>query len=120
MSATIADDAGNNMESDDLSGLMMLRRFMAVEHHIPGRIRLRFTNRLIPGLGKGKLEKLEALCHPDNALRSYALNTHTGSLLLEYDVRQIKPAVLTQLFGADDAAARQVLEQLIQTLSPSS
>ncbi|RLM20088.1 hypothetical protein BIY29_15780 [Brenneria alni] len=108
------------MEPDDLSGLMLLRRFVAVEHHIPGRIRLRFTNRLIPSLGKGKLEKLEALCHPENALRHYALNTHTGSLLLEYDARQIKPAVLTQLFGADDAAARQALEQLVQSLLPSS
>lgn len=107
------------MEPEELSGLMMLRRFVTVEHHIPGRIRLRFTNRLIPSLGKGKLEKLEALCHPDSALRSYNLNKHTGSLLLEYDAKQIKPAVLAQLFGADDTAAQQALEQLIQSLSSS-
>ncbi|MCL2892583.1 hypothetical protein [Brenneria tiliae] len=108
------------MESEDLSGMMMLRRFVTIEHHIPGRIRLRFANRLIPSLGKGKLEKLEALCGPENALRSYALNSRTGSVLLEYDAGRINPAVLTQLFGADDTAARQALEQLIQSLSPLS
>ncbi|WP_409306601.1 HMA2 domain-containing protein [Pectobacterium sp. B1J-3] len=108
------------MELDDLSGLMMLRRFVAVEHHIPGRIRLRFTNRLIPSIGKGKLEKLEALCHPENALRSYTFNHHTGSVLLEYDTSRIKPEVLTQLFGSDDAAAQHALEQLVQSLSPLS
>ncbi|MEC5318675.1 hypothetical protein VSX61_06930 [Brenneria populi subsp. brevivirga] len=108
------------MESEELSGLMMLRRFVTVEHHIPGRMRLRFTNRLIPTLGKGKLEKLAALCRPDGVLRSYRLNTQTGSLLLEYDAGQIDPALLTRLFSADDAAARQALEQLIQSLAPSS
>ncbi|MCE9870005.1 HMA2 domain-containing protein [Hafnia alvei] len=107
------------MQLEDLSGLMTLRRFVEVAHHIPGRIRLRFTNRLISGLSKNKLSALEEICHPEGYLRSYSLNTATGSLVLEYSAAHISPATLNQLFGEDDALAHQALEQIYSTLSHS-
>lgn len=87
------------MQLEDLSGLMTLRRFVEVAHHIPGRIRLRFTNRLISGLSKNKLSALEEICHPEGYLRSYSLNTATGSLVLEYSAAHISPATLNQLLA---------------------
>lgn len=107
------------MQLDDLNGLMTLRRFVEVAHHIPGRIRLRFTNRLVSGLSKHRLSALEDLCHPDGYLRSYALNTATGSLVLEYSAKHIPPATLNQLFGGDDGLAHHALEQIYSILSHS-
>ncbi len=107
------------MQLADLNGLLTLRRHVEVAHHIPGRIRLRFTNRLVSGLSKHKLSGLEELCHPQGYLRSYTLNTTTGSLLLEYSAADIPPAALNHLFGADEQIARQALEQLYAILSRS-
>lgn len=106
------------MKSDSFSGLMALRRFVEVAHHIPGRFRLRFTNRLIAGVSKSKLSALEELCGNNNCLKSYALNTATGSLILEYDAKQLSPALLDQLFGADDHQAQQALITILPIISP--
>ncbi len=107
------------MSSNSFSGLMALRRFVELAHHIPGRLRLRFTNRLIAGLSQSKLSSLEELCGPDQCLRSYTLNTTTGSLLLEYDAKRLSPALLEQLFGADDDLAQQALTAILPIISPS-
>lgn len=107
------------MSSDSFSGLMTLRRFVELAHHIPGRIRLKFTNKLIASVGKSKLSALEELCGKDNCLRSCTLNTATGSLLLEYDAKRLSPKLLEQLFGEDDDLALQALNEILPIISPS-
>ncbi|AKJ43095.1 HMA2 domain-containing protein [Pragia fontium] len=107
------------MSADSFSGLMMLRRFVELAHHIPGRIRLRFTNKLVASVGKSKLSALDELCGKDNCLRSYTLNTDTGSLLLEYDAKRLPPMLLDQLFGDDDQLAQQALTQILPIISPA-
>ncbi|WP_159565786.1 HMA2 domain-containing protein [Budvicia diplopodorum] len=107
------------MKSDGFSGLITLRRFVEIAHHIPGRLRLRFTNRLVAGLSQGKLSSLEALCGNDSCLKSYTVNSATGSLILEYDARRLSPALLDQLFGSDDNLAQQALTAILPIISPS-
>lgn len=107
------------MKSDSFSGLMALRRFVEVAHHIPGRLRLRFTNRIIAGLSQSKLSSLEELCGNNNCLKNYTLNTATGSLVLEYDAKRISPALFDQLFGTDDHLAQQALTIILPIISPS-
>lgn len=105
------------MQLDDLSSLMTLRRYVEIAHHIPGRIRLRFTSKLVSSLSKHRLNELENLCSPDGYLRSYSLNTGTGSLLLEYNAGALPPALLSQLFGPDEQQARQALADIHAILS---
>lgn len=105
------------MSVDDLQGLMTLRRFVTVAHHIPGRIRLIFTHHWVSALSQSKLVSLEALCHPQGCLQRCVFNAATGSLVLEYRASQLSPALLTQLFSRDERAAQQALTQ-IQTLFP--
>lgn len=100
------------MQLDDLDGLMQLRRFVEVAHHIPGRIRLKFTNRLVAGLSRYKLGDLESLCHPQGCLQSFSLNDVTHSLTIGYQARRLSPALLNQLFGPDNEAAQQALEHI--------
>lgn len=114
----MVDFLGCEMSSDSFSGLMALRRFVELAHHIPGRIRLRFTNKLVAGLSKNKLSALEELCGKDNCLRSYTLNSATGSLLLEYDAKRLPPKLLEQLFGDDDRVAEQALTEILPIISP--
>lgn len=105
------------MQLADLSGLMLLRRFVNVASHIPGRIRLQFTSNLVAGLSKSKLSTLEKYCSPEGCLQSCSLNAGTNSLLLEYKPDLLAPALLDTLFGKDDNAAEQALEQLYHLLS---
>ncbi|AFJ47897.1 hypothetical protein [Shimwellia blattae] len=105
------------MQLDDLNSLMTLRRYVDIAHHIPGRLRLRFTSKLVSSLSKNRLSELENLCAPDGYLRSYTLNTATGSLLLEYNAGALPPALLSQLFGPDEHQARQALDDIYAILS---
>ena len=108
---------GTLMQFDDLNSLMTLRRYVEIAHHIPGRLRLRFTSKLVSALSKSRLSSLDQLCSEEGYLHSYTLNTQTGSLLLEYNARALSPALLTQLFGADDALAHRALTDIHTLLS---
>lgn len=105
------------MSSDSL---MSLRRYVTIAHHIPGRIRLRFNNKLIASLGKAKLSALDDYCGPGHSLHSYSLNAATGSLLLEYDAKRLSPKLIAQLFGDDDEQAELALTELLPIISPSA
>ena len=107
------------MPAESLGDLLTLRRFVEVAHHIPGRLRLRFSNKLVASLSQGKLKQLDAYCSPDGYLRRYQINSDTGSIVLEYDAAAIRPHILNQLFGQDGEQAQQSLEQLAAILSPS-
>lgn len=105
------------MSSDSL---MALRRYVAIAHHIPGRIRLRFNNKLIASLGKTKLSALDDYCGPERSLYGYSLNAMTGSLLLEYDANRLSPKLIAQLFGDDDEQAELALTELLPLILPSA
>lgn len=107
------------MPVESLGDLLTLRRFVEVAHHIPGRLRLRFSNKLVASLSQGKLKKLDAYCSPEGYLRRYQINSETGSIVLEYDAAAIRPQILNQLFGQDGEQAQHALEQLAAILSPS-
>ncbi|WP_233269614.1 HMA2 domain-containing protein [Kluyvera cryocrescens] len=108
-----------DMPAESFGDLLTLRRFVEVAHHIPGRLRLRFSNKLIASLSQGKLKQLDAYCHPEGHLRRYQVNSDTGSIVLEYDAATIRPQILNQLFGHDGEQAQQALEQLAAILAPS-
>jgi hypothetical protein len=108
------------MPVESLGDLLTLRRFVEVAHHIPGRLRLRFSNKLIASLSQGKLKQLDAYCHPEGYLRRYQVNSETGSIVLEYDAAAIRPQILNQLFGSDGEQAQQALVQLASILEPSN
>ena len=107
------------MPVESLGDLLTLRRFVEVAHHIPGRLRLRFSNKLVASLSQGKLKQLDAYCSPEGYLRRYQINSDTGSIVLEYDAAAIRPQILNQLFGQDGEQAQHALEQLAAILSPS-
>lgn len=109
----------NNMPIESFGDLLTLRRFVEVAHHIPGRLRLRFSNKLVASLSQGKLKQLDAYCHPAGYLRRYQINSESGSIVLEYDAAAISPQILNQLFGRDGAQAEQALAQLAAILEPT-
>lgn len=107
------------MPAESFDDLLTLRRFVEVAHHIPGRLRLRFSNKLVASLSQGKLSQLDAFCHPTGSLRRYQVNTGTGSIVIEYDATTVHPHILNQIFGSDGEQARQALQQLTVILNQS-
>lgn len=104
------------MPDESIDDLFTLRRYVELAHHIPGRLRLRFTNRLVASLSQGKLKQLDTLCHPQGCLRRYQLHKDSGSIVLEYDVSRVPPRIFNQLFGSDGELASVALHELAAIL----
>lgn len=107
------------MMNKDLSGLLKYRKWITVAHHIPGRIRLRFTNNLIVTLGRHKLSMLDKFCDENGALKSYCFNLNTASLILEYNANLLSPPLINQLFDDDEQKAVEALVKLVPVIIPN-
>lgn len=83
-------------------------------HHIPGRLRLKFNNRLLALLGQKKIAQIDAYCKEDGPLYQYEFNPQTGSLIIQYDSQAVSTQLLDQLFDEDEKNAQEALSQLIR------
>jgi len=76
----------NNQFVDDL---YQLKQWLAIKHHIPGRIRIKFSLSILTKVTRFKQFKSDIEASP--LIKNYRLNMSTGSLLVEYD-NQVIPA----------------------------
>jgi hypothetical protein len=82
-----------------LDDIAELRRFIAVAHHVPGRIRLK----LDPAIrSHPKASELASLFGNGNGTVRARLNIMARSLVLEYDPDRIDPARVEDFFTSDD------------------
>ncbi len=95
----------------DFSTLARLRRHLSIKHHIPGRIRLRFSKSVMTdptamSIVKSPPEKPRGVVRAD-------LNLVAQSVTIEYDAALIPPVLLEELIASpDDAASVRALETL--------
>lgn len=82
-------------------------------HHIPGRLRLKFNNRLLALLGQKKIAQINAYCNEKGPLYHYEFNPQTGSLIIEYDSQAVSAHLIDQLFDKDEKKAQKALKQLV-------
>lgn len=106
------------MDIDIEAWSKQIQEMLHISHHIPGRIRLKFNNKLVALLSKSKLAQFDRYCTAQGPLFNYELNSATASLLIEYDETVVKPIVLDNLFNKEQAVSHQALMDLI-TLSQS-
>ncbi|WP_434777857.1 HMA2 domain-containing protein [Neisseria sp. Ec49-e6-T10] len=95
-----------------------LQNTLHLAHHIPGRIRLKFNQKLMAFLSKGKLSQIDQYCSESGPLYGYQLNQTTGSLLIEYDSQVIPPDLLEQLFNSNTQQAQVALTSLLSLVEP--
>ncbi len=84
----------------NVNDIAELRRFIAVAHHVPGRIRLK----LDPAVRHHpKAKALATLAEKGNGAFRARINVLARSLVLEYDPARLDPARVEEFFTSDDA-----------------
>lgn len=102
----------NNQFVDDL---YQMKQWLAIKHHIPGRIRIKFSLAILTKVARFNQFKSDINQSP--LIKDYQINMTTGSLLVEYDHQIIPAHLLDTLLASDEAQACHALQQLTEIVS---
>lgn len=104
----------------DLQLLMDCREYLSVAHHVPGRIRLRFSlgvlsdPRAMDLLASARDTVLPA------AVRSVRVNPPARSVVIEYNTAVIAPDLLEEVLTTRDEERFRTLATHLKTLAPQA
>ena len=84
--------------------------YARIAHHIPGRVRLKFSLAAKKGL---KDVDLSPAIEDLPGIRHYRLNTKNGSVVIEYDTQVISQSLWENLINASKEERPQLTEQLL-------
>lgn len=87
--------------------LFQLRRYLNIAHHVPGRLRLKFSPGIVAAPGAKDLAQWAQGQKRDNGglppgLLNLRLNLGARSLVIDYDRQSIAPKLLEELFQTQD------------------
>lgn len=103
----------------DFKLLMELRQYLSVAHHVPGRIRVKFSLKL---LGDPRAKKAMDQAGTKNlppAVYSTRLNPLGRSVVIEYDPEAVDPNALAELLTtSDNARFEELAKELKEVLLP--
>jgi len=103
------------MVNNFIGELYQIKQWLTVKHHIPGRIRLKFSLSILKKVAHFNQFKESIQSSP--LIKSYRLTISTGSLLVEYDEKIIAPYLIDQLLQDDEKQSLQALQDLIETIN---
>ncbi|WP_084659652.1 HMA2 domain-containing protein [Vibrio sonorensis] len=96
---------------------LSLRKWVQVGHHIPGRVRLKYTLGIVAHLARFRSNDIEQTLASIPAFKHYKLNPATGSVLIEYDEKTISPAWIDALFSGSESEAEQACYAIAERLN---
>ncbi len=106
----------NLLMNKNIETVLKLRRWVSIAHHIPGRVRLKYKLGILAHFTKFSSREMEQVIQKIPALKHYKLNSVTGSLVIEYDVDQIKPQQIEALFSESEHEAKQACYAMSHSL----
>ncbi|MCP4322817.1 MAG: hypothetical protein GY787_13410 [Alteromonadales bacterium] len=98
-----------------INDLYQLKRLVTIKHHIPGRVRLKFSLSILTKMAR--FNQFKADIEQSPLIKSYRLNLSTGSLLVEYDEQIILPNLINELLLQDETKSQQALLLLTQIVN---
>ena len=93
----------------DFNTLMDLRGYLTIQHHVPGRIRLKFGIKLLADPRARSLKEEVGGETLPPSIRNTKLNMFTRNVIIEYDPEIIVPETLHEALTTDDEARFQEL-----------
>ncbi|WP_207263867.1 hypothetical protein [Desulfovibrio sp. Huiquan2017] len=88
----------------DFNTLMGLRRYLSIQHHVPGRIRIKFSLKLLADPRAQALkEEKEGRTQP-SWIRQTKVNMFTRNVIIEYDPQVVQPEKLHEALITKDEA----------------
>lgn len=99
----------------DFSTIAALRKYLSVKHSLPGRIRIKFSLKIMKD--PEALELAQSPPEMPDAVTKTDLNIFSRTLLIEYDAEQVPPHLLEELISTDDEdRATEIVEELHRIL----
>jgi hypothetical protein len=95
----------------DLELIMRLRRHFGIAHHIPGRLRVKFSLSLLSDPQARPLLDGAAAGGLPPAVRDVRVNPAARTAVIDYDAAAIRPALLDEAFRTQDGARFETLMQ---------
>lgn len=95
----------------DFKTLARLRRHLEIKHHVPGRIRIKFSLAIVADPMVKKMANSGQDLPP--GVKSARLNALARSVVIEYDADKFPPELLEELISTkDNGRAEEILVQL--------
>jgi len=101
----------------NLGELISLRDGLTVAHHVPGRLRIRFSLKLLTDPRAHRLLAASNGGASVPGLRGFRLNAPARSVIIEYDPALISPDRLEEALGTRDAGRLAVLVEEFKALA---
>ncbi len=98
-----------------IDDLYQLKQWLKIKHHIPGRVRLKFSLTILTKVAR--FNQFKADIEQSPLIKSYRLNLSTGSLLVEYDEQIIPPYLINELLQQEESKSQQALQLLTQIVN---
>ncbi|CCO22907.1 hypothetical protein [Maridesulfovibrio hydrothermalis] len=91
--------------------LVELEKYLDVAHHVPGRIRVKFSPLILTK--PAALAAMRDHCELPAAILSARLNTAARSVVIEYNPDEILPEVIEELIqGQDKSKKVEIISEL--------
>jgi hypothetical protein len=101
----------------DFETIASLRRYLSIKHSLPGRLRIKFSEKLL--WDQDALALARSPLDVPKAVTDTRLNIFSRTLLIEYDHSLVSPDLLEELITCeDDTQAAAIVEQLHVALYP--
>lgn len=88
----------------DFNTLMGLRRHLTIQHHVPGRIRIRFALKLLADPRAQALREEKKGKTQPSWVRRTKVNMLTRNVVIEYDPQVVQPEKLHEVLITEDEA----------------
>ncbi|MFP4154389.1 MAG: hypothetical protein ACOC00_07175 [Halothiobacillaceae bacterium] len=100
------------MSSVDL--FLMLRRHLAIVHHVPGRIRVRIARSILKDLAHFEPDQVKGVLLGARGVREVRVNAQAGSVVIDYATQDIQPQWWADLLAGPEGQARARLGHLLE------
>ncbi|HKI81525.1 MAG TPA: hypothetical protein VKA04_07740 [Pseudodesulfovibrio sp.] len=103
----------------DFNTLMELRRHLAIQHHVPGRIRIKFSLKLLADPRAQTLWNEKDSRTQPSWVRNTKVNMFTRNVIIEYDPQVVQPEKLHEALVTEDEARFSELAAEFQAILES-
>ncbi len=100
-----------------INKFLQLRSWVTINHHIPGRVRLKYKLGIVAHLAALRAKDIELTIASVPAFKNYKLNSATGSILIEYDADVINPKWIEAIFSRSKTDAEQACYLIAESLN---
>ncbi len=100
--------------------LLAARRHCRIQHHVPGRLRLRFDPVGLAAALPGRRDGLSRLLESIAGIHGIEINPIARSLIVTYDPARLAPLLWHHLVAGNPAEAEGALDNLLGAIVPAA